>query len=188
MPHWGFAEISRYSARYRHLGSPGSAGPSRFVPNVKALNPDCSLPKVKFCIQRHPIRKAVATPAPASSCLLGPSLFVMDPNPDPVAELLDNYHELNSSDIQELDTEPSPLEFMRFVARNTPFVVRKGAASWSATKTWTSDYLANFLRDQTVNVAVTPNGCVDACRFCFVPRGGKNSINFPLLPFCSLGS
>lgn len=112
----------------------------------------------------------------------------MDPNPDPVAELLDNYHELNSSDIQELDTEPSPLEFMRFVARNTPFVVRKGAASWSATKTWTSDYLANFLRDQTVNVAVTPNGCVDACRFCFVPRGGKLSINFLLLPFCSLGS
>lgn len=77
---------------------------------------------------------------------------------DPVAELFDNYHELNSSAIEELDTEPSPLEFMRYVARNRPFVVRKGAANWTATKTWTSSYLGNYLRDQTVNVAMTPKG------------------------------
>lgn len=88
----------------------------------------------------------------------------MEPSPDPVAELLDNYHELNSSDIQELDAEPSPLEFMRYVARNTPFVVRKGAANWTATQTWTASYLRNCLQDQTVNVAVTPKGWVDASR------------------------
>ncbi|KAJ4425208.1 hypothetical protein N0V82_000017 [Gnomoniopsis sp. IMI 355080] len=82
----------------------------------------------------------------------------MDPGTDPIAELLDNYHELNSSDIQELDAEPSPLEFMRYVARNTPFVVRKGAANWSATKKWTANYLLEYLQDQTVNVAVTPKG------------------------------
>lgn len=88
----------------------------------------------------------------------------MDPSPDPVVELLDNYHELNSSDIQELDAEPSPLEFMRYVARNTPFVVRKGAANWTATQNWTASYLRTCLQDQTVNVAVTPKGWVDVSR------------------------
>ncbi|KAJ4388973.1 hypothetical protein N0V93_006435 [Gnomoniopsis smithogilvyi] len=86
----------------------------------------------------------------------------MDRNSDPTAELLNNYHELNSLDIQELDGEPSPLEFMRYVARNTPFVVRKGAATWSATKTWTASYLRSCLQDQTVNVAITPRGNADA--------------------------
>lgn len=84
--------------------------------------------------------------------------IVMDQSAEPVAELLNNYHELNSSDVSELDAEPSPLEFMRYVARNTPFVVRKGAANWPATKMWTASYLASYLRDQTVNVAVTPKG------------------------------
>ncbi|CAN8095637.1 unnamed protein product [Discula destructiva] len=86
----------------------------------------------------------------------------MDVSVDPVAELLDNYNELNSSVIEELDAEPSPLEFMRYVARNTPFVVRKGAATWKATKTWNASYLEQFLGDQTVNVAVTPKGNADA--------------------------
>lgn len=94
---------------------------------------------------------------------MGDSLVsTMDMSGDPVAELLDNYHELNGSAIEELHQEPSPLEFMRYVARNTPFVVRKGAANWTATKIWNSSYLENFLRDQTVNVAVTPKGWVDS--------------------------
>lgn len=77
---------------------------------------------------------------------------------DPTAELITTYNELNSSLVDELDDEPSPLEFMRYVARNTPFVVRKGAAHWTATKTWSADYLQNFLRDHHVNVAITPKG------------------------------
>lgn len=93
----------------------------------------------------------------------------MEHSSDPLAELLDNYHELNSSDIQELDAEPSPLEFMRYVARNTPFVVRKGAANWMATQTWTASYLRDCLQDQTVNVAVTPKGWVDVSH-AFSPR------------------
>lgn len=79
---------------------------------------------------------------------------------DPIAELITNYNELNSSFIEELDEEPSALEFMRFVARNTPFVVRGAAADWQATQTWTVDYLKDFLGDELVNVAVTPFGCV----------------------------
>lgn len=81
-------------------------------------------------------------------------------HPDPVAELITTYNELNSSVIEELDGEPSPLEFMRFVSRNTPFVVRGGAAHWPAAKTWTATYLADFLRNHQINVAVTPMGYV----------------------------
>ncbi|KAK7749736.1 hypothetical protein SLS53_000315 [Cytospora paraplurivora] len=84
------------------------------------------------------------------------------PIADPLAELITTYNELNSPVIEELDEEPSPLEFMRYVSRNTPFVVRKAAATWSATKNWNAQYLEGCLRDQTVNVAVTPRGNADA--------------------------
>lgn len=76
---------------------------------------------------------------------------------DPIAELIENWNELNGN-IEELNEEPSPLEFMRYVSRNTPFVVRGGAANWTATRTWTASYLKNFLRDHQINVAVTPFG------------------------------
>lgn len=80
--------------------------------------------------------------------------------PDPIAELITTYHELNSSVVEELAEEPSPLEFMRYVARNTPFVVRGGARDWQATKTWNVEYLTRFLHGHNVNVAVTPLGLV----------------------------
>ncbi|KAK3359963.1 cupin-like domain-containing protein [Lasiosphaeria hispida] len=81
---------------------------------------------------------------------------------DPITELITIYNELNSHIIIELDEEPSPLEFMRFVAKNTPFVVRGAAADWKATRTWTSGFLKSHLADETVNVAVTPAGNADA--------------------------
>ncbi|KAK4449132.1 cupin-like domain-containing protein [Podospora aff. communis PSN243] len=81
---------------------------------------------------------------------------------DPIAELITNYNELNASVIAELDEEPSPLEFMRFVAKNTPFVVRGAASDWTATKTWSARFLKEHLADETVNVAVTPFGNADS--------------------------
>ncbi|KAK5657312.1 hypothetical protein OQA88_3376 [Cercophora sp. LCS_1] len=81
---------------------------------------------------------------------------------DPVAELITTYNELNSPTITELDSEPSPLEFMRFVARNTPFVIRGGAAEWKATRTWSAEFLRSHLGNEPVNVAVTPLGNADA--------------------------
>ncbi|KAG8159232.1 hypothetical protein KVR01_010893 [Diaporthe batatas] len=86
----------------------------------------------------------------------------MAPVPDPLAELLINYNELNASVVDELHQEPSPLEFMRYVSRNTPFVVRGGASNWTATKTWNLARLKDLLHDHTVNVAVTPYGNADA--------------------------
>ena len=85
---------------------------------------------------------------------------------DPIADLITTYNELNPSSVQEFDEEPSPLEFMRFVARNTPFVVRGGASSWKAVKKWNKDYLLSAMEGQQVNVAVTPFGQV--IFFCLV--------------------
>ncbi|KAI0145221.1 phospholipase A2 [Xylariaceae sp. FL1272] len=81
---------------------------------------------------------------------------------DAIAELLTTYNELNSSRIEELDVEPSPLEFMRYVSRNTPFLVRGGARDWAATRKWDAAYLRTALEGHDVNVAVTPAGNADA--------------------------
>ncbi|KAK6216239.1 hypothetical protein LQW54_003813 [Pestalotiopsis sp. IQ-011] len=81
---------------------------------------------------------------------------------DKVRELIVSYNELNSSAVEELFEEPSPLEFMRFVARNTPFVVRGGARDWPAARQWNVKYLREALRGHRVNVAVTPYGNADA--------------------------
>lgn len=79
---------------------------------------------------------------------------------DPIAELLTAYNELNLSTADELTEAPSALEFMRSVSRNRPFVVRGGASDWKATKTWNAATLKELLREQSVNVAVTPKGWV----------------------------
>lgn len=81
---------------------------------------------------------------------------------DAIEDLLGTYNELNGRVVEELSQEPSPLEFMRFVARNTPFIVRGGASSWKASREWNSAYLLSALKDQRVNVAITPFGYV-AC-------------------------
>ncbi|GJC93762.1 phospholipase A2 [Colletotrichum higginsianum] len=77
---------------------------------------------------------------------------------DPLAELITTYNELNGAFIEELAEEPSPLEFMRYVARNTPFVVRGAASSWQSNQTWDKEYLVRLFKGQAVNVAVTPFG------------------------------
>ncbi|KAH7068110.1 cupin-like domain-containing protein [Paraphoma chrysanthemicola] len=51
---------------------------------------------------------------------------------------------------------------MRFVARNRPFVIKKGAKDWEARKQWNATYLTDVLRGQNVNVALTPHGNADS--------------------------
>lgn len=72
--------------------------------------------------------------------------------------LISTFNELNATSVEELYSEPSPLEFMRYVARNTPFVIRGGASHWKATQKWNSAYLKSVLEGQSINVAVTPLG------------------------------
>ncbi|KAK6444182.1 hypothetical protein FP744_10000430 [Trichoderma asperellum] len=84
---------------------------------------------------------------------------------DSLKNLMNTYNELNSHSMEELFSDPSPLEFMRYVARNTPFVIRGGASHWKATQKWNSTYLKSALDGQFVNVAVTPFGNADAPTF-----------------------
>ncbi|KAG9514426.1 phospholipase A2, partial [Aureobasidium melanogenum] len=79
-----------------------------------------------------------------------------------VRELITTYDELNPTVVDELWEEPSALEFLHYVARNRPFVVRKGAQDWTAVQKWDSHYLLNVLGHSLVNVAITPFGNADA--------------------------
>jgi len=79
---------------------------------------------------------------------------------DATTALLTTYNELNSPTIDELNGAPSALEFMRFVAKNRPFVVRGGASDWEAVKTWNVGVLKGLLEKENVNVAITPRGYV----------------------------
>ncbi|KAK4163550.1 cupin-like domain-containing protein [Cladorrhinum sp. PSN259] len=81
---------------------------------------------------------------------------------DPISELLTNYSDLNPPHITVLESEPSPLEFMRYVSRNTPFLVKSYASSWPATKSWTPSHLKSLLGSTPVNVAITPHGNADS--------------------------
>ncbi|KAF3047065.1 hypothetical protein E8E12_010942 [Didymella heteroderae] len=81
---------------------------------------------------------------------------------DAVRDLITTYHDLNPTTPDILHEEPSPLEFMRYVARNRPFVVKNGAASWKARKRWNAAYLKEVMAGQTVNVSLTPHGNADS--------------------------
>ncbi|MCJ1393179.1 hypothetical protein MMC18_006051 [Xylographa bjoerkii] len=77
-------------------------------------------------------------------------------------DLVTTYHELNGDLVDELDEEPSALQFMRYVAQNRPFVVREGASRWPAVQSWDYHYLIDKMEDSRVNVAITPHGNADA--------------------------
>lgn len=75
-----------------------------------------------------------------------------------IEDLITTYQEVNSAQIDDLDEEPSPLEFMRYVAKNRPFVIRKGASDWYACRKWNAEFLREEAGDAMVQVAVTPFG------------------------------
>nr|POF13783.1 jmjc domain-containing protein 7 [Quercus suber] len=81
---------------------------------------------------------------------------------DPIASLLESYHSLNAAVVDELDSEPSALEFMRHVAANRPFVARGAAADWAAVRKWDAAYLKEKMTGEDVRIAVTPFGNADA--------------------------
>ncbi|GIZ46742.1 hypothetical protein CKM354_000985500 [Cercospora kikuchii] len=80
---------------------------------------------------------------------------------DVVLNLIDTYHELNACVIDELTAQPTALQFARYVGRNRPFVVRRGACSWRAVRQWDASYLREVMGDAAVNVATTPRGNAD---------------------------
>lgn len=76
-----------------------------------------------------------------------------------IEDMIRTYHELNGG-IDELFETPSPLDFMRYVAKNRPFVVRGGCSNWHAVQNWNATYLRNTMGDTLIKVAVTPHGSV----------------------------
>lgn len=78
---------------------------------------------------------------------------------DAVKELLVTYQELNGSVVKELHEHPTPLEFMRYVNKGRPFVVRGGVSDWPATQ-WTIEHLKKMMGETAIQVAVTPSGLV----------------------------
>lgn len=60
---------------------------------------------------------------------------------------------------------------MRHVARNRPFVIKNGAANWTARKKWNAAYLKDVMQGQSVNVSLTPHGNADSV--VDLPAGGS---------------
>ena len=60
---------------------------------------------------------------------------------------------------------------MRYVARNRPFVIKNGAATWTARKKWNAAYLKDVMQGQSVNVSLTPHGNADSV--VDLPAGGS---------------
>lgn len=77
---------------------------------------------------------------------------------DPIESLIQTYNELNPPVIDELDSVPTSVQLMRYVAKNRPFLVRNGAKDWDAVKNWNAAYLRQKLQRLEVKVAVTPEG------------------------------
>jgi jumonji domain-containing protein 7 len=70
------------------------------------------------------------------------------------------WSDMNGSSYHVLDYPPTPLEFARLAHLSRPAVI-KGVEFPALTK-WTDDYLVEKMGDQSVSVAVTPNGRADA--------------------------
>ena len=72
--------------------------------------------------------------------------------------LIRTYHELNSEHIDVLHSEPSPIQFMKYVAKNRPFLVKGGCAAWGAIRKWNEEYLTQKMGNGAVKIAITPHG------------------------------
>ena len=77
---------------------------------------------------------------------------------DCTVELLESYNDVNSSDIDVFYEEPSPVLFLRYVAKNRPFVIQRGCSDWPAVQKWDIQYLLEAMVDAEVDVAETPLG------------------------------
>lgn len=95
-------------------------------------------------------------------------------------ELICTYDELNGP-IDDLQEAPSPLEFMRYVAKNRPFVIRGGCSTFPALQKWKTEYLLEKMEGRLVQIAETPHGNADSVvqndgRIYFVKPREKNEL------------
>ncbi|KAG0709638.1 cupin-like domain-containing protein [Suillus ampliporus] len=71
-----------------------------------------------------------------------------------------DYHDMNGSSFQTLESPPTAVEFAQLVHISRPVVIK--GFQIPALKRWTDDYLQSKLREQPISVAITPNGHADA--------------------------
>ncbi|KAI9718413.1 MAG: hypothetical protein M1812_004134 [Candelaria pacifica] len=95
-----------------------------------------------------------------------------------ISALLTTYQDLNNPTPEILTTPPSPLEFLRYVSQNKPFVIRGGASEWPATKKWNAEYLVGVMGDEKIQVAVTPSGNADSPVVCGDGEEGEGELRF----------
>ncbi|PSN66232.1 Clavaminate synthase-like protein [Corynespora cassiicola Philippines] len=91
-----------------------------------------------------------------------PEKAIPRPAPTGLEDLITTYHDLNPTTIDELPSDPSPLEFLRYVSQNRPFVIRRGASTWPACQKWSAPHLLSILGPHPVNLATTPHGNADS--------------------------
>ena len=84
-----------------------------------------------------------------------------------INDLISLYHDLNGASVDELREPPSALEFMKYVAKNRPFIVRQGMSHSPALHKWNCEYLKRVLGPAPVKVAITPNGSASRFRTAF---------------------
>ena len=73
-------------------------------------------------------------------------------------ELIDAYHSTNSTSIDVLLANPTAIQFLGYLAKNRPFVVRGSCRDWPAVQKWDVRYLTKMMGDTEIEVAETPCG------------------------------
>ncbi|XP_059663098.1 lysine-specific demethylase JMJ32 [Cornus florida] len=70
----------------------------------------------------------------------------------------------NSTQVERLDTPPTPLQFLRnFVSPNKPCIISAATLHWPAITAWSSDsYLLRSLSSATVSLHLSPTGAADS--------------------------
>ncbi|KAI9000842.1 Clavaminate synthase-like protein [Trametes punicea] len=88
--------------------------------------------------------------------------------------LAEEYHELNGTHFDILESCPTSLEFSRFVHIGRPVLVKDSAIpNTKNDRAWSKQWIADKMGDRDISVAVTPNGRADA-----VTRGPRNKLYF----------
>jgi len=82
------------------------------------------------------------------------------------------YHDMNGSRFEILDSIPSSLEFSQLVRVGRPVLIKDSPIP-DAMHKWTDTYLVQQCGDRLISVAVTPNGRADA-----VTRGDDGKLYF----------
>lgn len=75
-----------------------------------------------------------------------------------IEEMITTYQDVNGP-IEEYNADPSSSVYASHVAKNRPFIIRKGCSNWTAAS-WSVRYLQEKMYGKPVNVAETPVGSV----------------------------